>query len=133
MTMTKFRVARPTTDLAALHAFYADGLGLVDLGTFHGHAGYDGHLYATVDARCELEFTCHADERAIAPPSDNHLLVFYFADARPIADIVERLRARGVEPVEPRNPYWTGRGVVVVDPDGWHVVLCDVTTLKRPA
>jgi catechol 2,3-dioxygenase-like lactoylglutathione lyase family enzyme len=123
MKVMKFRVARPTDDLRALHRFYVDGLGLVDRGSFAGHDGYDGQLVGTHDESYEIEFTRHADGSPCPPPSRDNLLVFYFRDRAEVDAIAERLRAQGVEPVEPANPYWIGRGLTFADPDGWRVVL----------
>ncbi|MFW5692189.1 MAG: VOC family protein, partial [Chloroflexota bacterium] len=39
---TRVRVARPTDQLAAVVAFYRDGLGLPVIAHFDDHAGYDG-------------------------------------------------------------------------------------------
>ncbi len=123
MNVTKFRVARPTNDLRALRAFYVEGLGLIDRGGFQGHAGYDGQLVGTADASYEIEFTQHVDGGPCAPPSRDHLLVFYFRGRAEVDAIAERLRRQGVSPVEPANPYWVGRGLTFEDPDGWRVVL----------
>lgn len=38
----QFRVARPVTDLQKSAALYEHGLGLRRVGSFEGHAGFDG-------------------------------------------------------------------------------------------
>lgn len=130
MNVVKFRVARPTDDLAALRAFYVDGLGLVDRGSFQDHAGYDGILVAASDASWEIEFTKHVAGSACPAPSRDNLLVLYFRTRAEVTAIEERLRARGIEPVEPANPYWVGKGLTYEDPDGWRVVLFDLTSMR---
>lgn len=126
----KFRVARPTDDLAALRAFYVDGLGLVHRGSFQAHAGYDGFLVATADTSWEIEFTKHVAGSACPAPSQDNLLVFYFSTRAEVTAIEERLRARGIEPVAPANPYWVGKGLTYEDPDGWRVVLFDLASMR---
>jgi catechol 2,3-dioxygenase-like lactoylglutathione lyase family enzyme len=123
MNTVKFRVARPTDDLRALYRFYVDGLGLMDRGGFAGHDGYDGQVVGTSDGTWEIELTRHVDGSPCAPPSRDNLLVFYFRDRAEVDAIAARLKALGVEPVAPANPYWIGRGLTFADPDGWRVVL----------
>src|SRR5690606_26153520 len=113
----------------ALRAFYVDGLGLLFRGTFEGHAGYDGLLVGTAGESYEIEFTRHVDGSPCPPPSADNLLVFYFPDRAAVDAIAARLRARGVEPVAPANPCWTGKSLTFADPDGWRVVLFDLAAL----
>lgn len=124
MPPAKFRAARPTEDLERIARFYVGAIGLEDRGSFHGHAGYDGRLFATADGSWELEFTYRAGTPSGPPPSPDHLLVFYFDDRAEIAAITARLAAQGVSPVLPANPYWLDRGPTFEDPDGWRIVLC---------
>jgi hypothetical protein len=133
MTPVKFRVARPTDDLAALRAFYVEGLGLLERGTFRGHEGYDGLLVGAPEAAWEIEFTRHEAGSACPAPSRDNLLVFYLADGAAVAAVQARLRARGLEPVAPANPYWAAKGPTYEDPDGWRVVLFNVQTLAAPS
>jgi hypothetical protein len=39
--------------------------------------------------------------------------------------MLARAAALGYSPVEPENPYWSGKSVTFEDPDGWRVVLCN--------
>ena len=41
--------------------FYKDGVGLVELGRFDGHSGYDGVMLGLPGSDYHLEFTSHAD------------------------------------------------------------------------
>ncbi len=123
LTVAQVRIARPTDKLEAVVAFYRDALGLVQIGAFAGHAGYDGVMLGLPASDYHLEFTRHDQGSSCPAPSKDNLLVFYIEDAHEIARMVERLKAHGHEPVEPENPYWAGRGVTFEDPDGWRVVL----------
>ena len=42
IAVAQLRIARPTDKLDTVLAFYRDGLGLPVLGSFEGHAGFDG-------------------------------------------------------------------------------------------
>lgn len=57
MPVAQVRVARPTADLAAIIRFYGEGLGLKQIASFHGHAGYDGVMFGLPGREYHLEFT----------------------------------------------------------------------------
>jgi len=115
----QLRVARHTTRLDELVTFYRDGLGLVEIGGFHDHAGYDGVFLAVPGTDAHLEFTSGGPHDPPAPHPES-LLVLYLGSEAAVAATRERI---GVEPVEPANPYWLARGVTLADPDGFLVVL----------
>ena len=115
----ELRVARHTDRLDELTSFYRDGLGLVDVGGFRDHAGYDGVFLAVPGTRAHLEFTSGGGHSAPDPHPET-LLVLYLGDSAAVAAALSR---SGATPVEPANPYWADHGVTVEDPDGFHVVL----------
>jgi catechol 2,3-dioxygenase-like lactoylglutathione lyase family enzyme len=125
-------VARPSADLAAAKAFYVDALGLTFEGDFENHAGYDGLLLSTGDPGYELELTHRADQGPCRPPCGDHLIVLYFADSAAMQAAAQRVQAHGHGPVAPLNPYWIGKSLTFADPDGWRVVLFDLST-RGPA
>jgi catechol 2,3-dioxygenase-like lactoylglutathione lyase family enzyme len=117
------RVARPTNDLAAAVAFYRDGLGLVEIGRFEDHAGYDGVMLGLPGSGWHLELTRSADVDATVTTKEN-LLVLYLGTAADVAAVADRLAAAGHAPVEAENPYWTACGAITFeDSDGWRLVL----------
>ncbi len=119
----KLRVARATDQLAAVVAFYRDGLGLAELYRFEDHDGFDGVMLGAPGSAYQLEFT-HAHGQVAGPaPGAENLLVFYLADAADWAAAVQRMRAAGYAPVASFNPYWDRHGVTFADPDGYRVVL----------
>lgn len=128
MSVVRFRVARPSANLAAARAFYVDALGLVFEGDFFDHAGYDGLLLSTGDPGYELELTHRAGDDACPPPSGDHLLVLYYPDTKAFEAAAQRVQAHGHAPVPPENPYWVGKSLTFADPDGWRVVLFDLST-----
>lgn len=128
--VAQVRVARPTDRLEEVVRFYRDGLGLRVLGSFAGHAGYDGVMLGLPGARYHLEFTRHDAGGPCPAPTKDNLLVLYVEDRAALLGKVERLRALGCEPVEPENPYWAGKGFTFEDPDGWRVVLMNAAGIK---
>lgn len=124
LPVVQVRVARSTKSLAEVVRFYRDGLGLREIGSFQGHAGYTGVMLGLPDNRYHLEFTEHeAGTENCAAPSKDNLLVFYMPDGEAIERLRLRLRSIGFEPVPPENPYWQEKGLTFEDPDGWRVVL----------
>jgi catechol 2,3-dioxygenase-like lactoylglutathione lyase family enzyme len=123
LPLLRVRVAWQTDRLQECARFYGEALGLVELVRFDGHAGYDGVVFGLPGSAAQLELTMHRDGSPAAASSPDDLLVLYL-DSRAAADAaLARCLAAGVERVEPENPYWDGRAVVVLDPDGRRVVL----------
>lgn len=120
---THLRVARPTDDLAALVAFYRDGLGLDVLYEFRDHDGFDGVMLGREGTAHHLEFTRRAGHRAGRAPTSDNLLVFYLPDEAEWRAAIARLERAGHQPVKAFNPYWDRRGRTFEDPDGYRVVL----------
>jgi catechol 2,3-dioxygenase-like lactoylglutathione lyase family enzyme len=116
------RLARPTDRLADVLRFYEEGLGLVRVDSFEGHAGYSGVMLGLPGEDVHLELTTHADGSPGPAPTRDNLLVLYLRSRDVIAAAEERLRALGHDPVEPENPYWAG-DLTFEDPDGWRIVL----------
>lgn len=123
MKAIQVRVARPTLHLKKIIRFYSVGLGLPILGQFEDHLGYDGVMLGLPDANYHLEFTQHRDVSVLPEPTKEHLLVLYYDSPAEYIEANERLRAFGVEPVTPENPYWMDKSTTFEDPDGWRVVL----------
>jgi catechol 2,3-dioxygenase-like lactoylglutathione lyase family enzyme len=120
---TRLRVARPTDQLEAVVRFYTEGLGLVSLGAFENHEGFDGVMLGVSGAAYHLEFTRKHGHVAGRAPSADNLLVFYVPDVRQWRDVIDRMTAAGYEPTPSLNPYWDRVGRTFEDPDGYRVVL----------
>lgn len=119
---TKLRVARPTDHLEDVVRFYSEGLGLVVLGSFEDHDGFDGVMLGMPGAPYHLEFTRSEHESGRAPTEDS-LLVFYIPDHEEWLSTIDRMAAAGYQPVRSFNPYWDRHGRTYEDPDGYRVVL----------
>jgi len=116
------RIARPTDQLAAVVQFYRDGLGLLELGRFENHDGFDGVMLGWPGASYHLEFTSSSHRAGSAPTQDN-LLVIYLPELVEWNAAVERMHKFGAQPVQSFNPYWDKLGKTFEDPDGYRVVL----------
>lgn len=123
LPVVQVRIARPTDRLAEVVRFYRDALGLPQVGSFEGHAGYDGVMLGLPGRDYHLEFTSHAEGSPCPAPTRDNLLVLYVADSTALMRMLKRLASFGHTPVEPENPYWAARGHTFEDPDGWRVVL----------
>lgn len=123
LRMAHLRIARPTDRLAEVAAFYRDALGFEVLGSFRGHAGFDGVMLGHEAAGYHLEFTSNSDHPAGAAPSPDHLLVFYLPDQREWQAAIDRLERHGCRSVVALNPYWDQRGRTYADPDGYRIVI----------
>ena len=123
MRFPTLRVARPTDDLAALLAFYRDGLGLDVLYQFEDHNGFDGMMFGRRDAPYHLEFTRAKDHVAGRAPTQDNLLVFYVPEPGEWRAAVSRMQAAGFKPVQSFNAYWDDHGRTFEDPDGYRVVI----------
>jgi catechol 2,3-dioxygenase-like lactoylglutathione lyase family enzyme len=117
------RVARPTDRLQALVRFYTQGLGLVVLGSFQDHDGFDGVMLGAPGASYHLEFTHKRGHAVGDAPTQDNLLVFYLPDPVEWRVATDRMRAAGHEPVASFNPYWDRNGLTFEDPDGYRIVL----------
>ncbi|MEL0029028.1 MAG: VOC family protein [Perlucidibaca sp.] len=120
------RIARPVTSPGRSAAMYREGLGLVELGRFADHEGFDGIMLGDPAASWHLEFTCCRHHPVMPSPTPEDLLVFDLPDAGVWAGACAGMLAAGFVEVEAFNPYWSQRGRTFADPDGYRVVLeCD--------
>ena len=117
------RIARPTDNLAAVVAFYRDGLGFEVLYEFADHDGFDGVMLGHAGAAYHLEFTRKVGHTVGRAPTEDNLLVFYLPDEAEWRAAVARLEKAGHLPVKAFNPYWDKKGKTFEDPDGYRVVL----------
>ena len=120
---TVLRVARPTDHLEEVIRFYTEGVGLLVLGSFEDHEGFDGVMLGDPGASYHLEFTRKHGHIAGRAPTQDNLLVFYLADRQEWLNATDRMAAAGYHPVPSFNPYWDRLGKTYEDPDGYRVVI----------
>ncbi len=128
LPVARVRFARPTRSLEHVARFYGEILGLPLVAHFEDHAGYSGLVFGLPTARVQLEFT-ERDDGLEPRPTAEDLLVLYLTDAAATAERVARLAHFGHHTVAAENPYWDEvvRGFMVVDPDGFRLVLVDAS------
>ena len=119
------RTARPTNDFAATKHFYCDGHRFEVTSEFTDHDGFDGTVLILNGASYHHELTKKRVSESRHTPSGKDSLVFYARDSKDWNTSVNRLEAAGYQAVESSSPYWTKRGKMFQDPDGYGVVLFD--------
>ncbi|MBB6558926.1 catechol 2,3-dioxygenase-like lactoylglutathione lyase family enzyme [Acidovorax soli] len=117
------RMARPVSNLARSVAQYTQGLGLVQLGSFKDHAGFDGTMLGTPGAGFHWEFTVCTSHPVVPAPTPEDLLVFYVPEPEAWQARCDAMLAAGFVEVQPFNPYWAQSGRSFEDPDGYRVVI----------
>jgi len=117
-----FRVARHTNNLEAIKAFYITILGFQELGSFVNHEEYDGIFIGQPNENWHLEFT-QSNEIALHTFDEDDILVFYPTSEIEYDAIVNRIKAHKLTFIKAKNPYWNTNGKMLLDPDGYRVVL----------
>ena len=102
---------------------YRDGLGLVELGRFQDHEGFDGVMLGRPGWNCHFEFTFCRSHPVKPAPTPEDLLVLYLPDRAEWEKVCRSMRDAGFGEVAPFNPYWRRRGRTFEDHDGYRVVL----------
>ena len=105
---------------------YSRGLGLMVVGSFEDHEGFDGVMLGTPDSGYHFEFT-HCRTHPIEPtPTPEDLMVLYVPREAEWQAMCNSVLAAGFKQVASFNPYWEVRGKTFEDADGYRIVLqCD--------
>jgi catechol 2,3-dioxygenase-like lactoylglutathione lyase family enzyme len=117
-----FRFARHTNNLEQLKSFYIDILGLELLGGFKNHNGYDGVFIGKPNENWHLEFT-KSDEIVTFNFGEEDILVFYPNTKLEFELIHDRIESHSIKFIDSKNPYWNENGKMILDPDGYRVVI----------
>lgn len=123
LPVLQVRIARQIDQLKEIVKFYTEGLGLIIIGNFENHAGYDGVMIGLPDIDYHMEFISHKDGSPGKAPTKENLLAFYFDNPSIVDEVASRLTEIGSPQVIPENPYWLDISKTIEDPDGWRVVL----------
>lgn len=119
------RIDRHTNDLVPLIKFYVNVPGLEVLGTFDNHDEYNGVFLGKLGFDWHLEFA-RSQKQAVHSFDVDDLVVFYPTDRKEYERIIQKNIEIGLEQITPENPYWKNKGMMVKDPDGYRVVICDL-------
>jgi len=117
-----FRFARHTNNLEQLKSFYIDILGLELLGGFENHNGYDGVFIGKPNENWHLEFT-KSDEIVTFNFGEEDIFVFYPNTKLEFELIHDRIESHSIKFIDSKNPYWNENGKMILDPDGYRVVI----------
>lgn len=117
-----FRFARHTNNLEPLKAFYTDVLGLEILGEFENHNEYDGVFIGKPDENWHLEFT-QSNEIVNHIFDEDDILVFYPNSKQKYDLILEHIEQQKIFLIVPKNPYWKENGKMILDPDGYRIII----------
>lgn len=119
-----FRFARHTNDLEQIKSFYIAILGFELLGTFENHNGYDGVFIGKSNENWHLEFTKTKEVISFDFKEDD-ILVFYPASKTEFDLLVHKLQSHEIEFIKAKNPYWNENGKMILDPDGYRILISD--------
>jgi len=102
---------------------YSKGLGLVEIGRFENHTGFDGVMLGKPGLHYHFEFTyCRA--HPVAPrPTPEDLIVFYLSNPVEWQQACVSMLSTGFSEVTSFNPYWQQHGRTFEDHDRYRVVL----------
>ena len=118
----KFRFARHTNDLEKIKFFYTNILGLKLIGNFENHNEYDGVFIGKTNENWHLEFT-KSKENITLKFCEEDLLVFYPNTKSEFNQILDNLNAHKINFIEAKNPYWNENVKMILDPDGYRIVI----------
>lgn len=117
-----FRFARHTNNLEQIKSFYIDILGLELLGGFENHEGYDGVFIGKPNENWHLEFT-KSEDIVTFNFGEEDILVFYPNTKLEFELIHDRIESHSIKFIDSKNPYWNENGKMILDPDGYRVVI----------
>ncbi len=117
------RIARPVSGLEKSIAMYRKGLGLVEIGRFENHAGFDGVMIGKPGLGYHFEFTRCVTHPVSPAPTPEDLVVFYLPDPIEWQTRCSLMLEAGFIEVQPFNPYWLRRGRTFQDHEGYRTVL----------
>jgi hypothetical protein len=120
-----FRFARHTNNLEQIKSFYIDFLGFQLLGGFENHNGYDGIFIGRANENWHLEFT-KSEEIVHFNFNDDDIIVFYPKNKIDFDLIMNKIQSQNIDFIKAKNPYWNENGKMILDPDGYKIVISDL-------
>ena len=120
-----FRFARHTNNLEQIKSFYIDVLGFQLLGGFENHNGYDGIFIGRANENWHLEFT-KSEDIVHFNFNDDDIIVFYPKNKIDFDLIMNKIQSQNIDFIKAKNPYWNENGKMILDPDGYKIVISDL-------
>lgn len=122
-----FRFARHTNNLVKIKSFYIDVLGFELLGNFENHNNYNGLFIGKPNENWHLEFTKSKEIINFNFGTEDYL-VFYPENAIDYNAIIKRIAENKIEFIQSKNPYWNKNGKIILDPDGFSIIISNLKT-----
>ncbi|MCG2611595.1 VOC family protein [Flavobacterium sp. SM15] len=119
------RVARHTNNLEKIKSFYIDILGFELLGSFENHDSYDGIFIGKPNLDWHFEFT-RSDEKANHVSDQDDVLVFYPETISEYNVLIDKVITNNISITASKNPYWNLNGKMVLDPDGFRIIISNL-------
>ncbi|WP_264550982.1 VOC family protein [Flavobacterium sp. N2038] len=116
------RVARHTNNLEAIENFYVDVLGFEQLGGFQNHNNYDGLFIGKSGLDWHFEFT-QSDSKAKLNFDEEDVIVLYPKTISDYNDLINKLIHHNISTITAINPFWNENGKMILDPDGYRIVI----------
>lgn len=121
----KFRVARHTNDLDKIKTFYTTVLSFEVLGSFENHDSYDGLFLGKPNLDWHLEFTT-SNETVDFNYNEDDILVFYPVTKDEFDSLIQNIQKQNITFIKAKNPYWNENGKMILDPDGYQIVISNI-------
>ncbi|EKT3957746.1 VOC family protein [Flavobacterium psychrophilum] len=122
-----FRLARHTNNLEEIKFFYISILGFELLGNFENHDSYDGIFIGKPNLDWHLEFT-KSNEIIKFNFNEDDIYVFYPKTISEYHKLIESVLKNNISFIEPKNPYWNENGKMILDPDGFRIIISNLKT-----
>ncbi len=116
-----FRIARHTDNINQIAEFYTKILLFDVLGTFNNHQNYSGVFFGFQNTDWHFEFT-ESNTKANHKFDEDDLLVFY-PKSKSYQKIIQNIEQYKIKTYQAKNPYWNDNGILIKDPDGYHIVI----------
>lgn len=123
----KFRFARHTNDLDKIKSFYINVLGFQLLDEFTNHDNYDGIFIGKPNLDWHLEFTKSNEIVHFAFGNEDYL-VLYPKNILEYNSIIDKIHKNKIELLDSKNPYWNKNGTIILDPDGFGIIISNLKT-----
>jgi catechol 2,3-dioxygenase-like lactoylglutathione lyase family enzyme len=116
------RVARHTNNLKKIEAFYVNILGFERLGGFQNHNNYDGVFIGKPDLDWHFEFT-ESNDKTNHHFDEDDVVVLYPNTILEYNNLLDSISNNNISIITSKNPYWNENGKMVLDPDGFRIVI----------
>jgi catechol 2,3-dioxygenase-like lactoylglutathione lyase family enzyme len=116
------RVARHTNNLEKIEAFYVNILGFERLGGFQNHNDYDGVFIGKPNLNWHFEFT-KSDEKANHHFDEDDIIVLYPKTILEYNSLLDSISNNNISIITSKNLYWNHNGKMILDPDGFRIVI----------